>query len=142
MNKYVLADGRELTEGAPFTLGVGADAVNFPANWLTLAGAEGLAAHGIALVEAPDPPAPGPTVSAGVSMLQARLALYARTNDAGATLLSLVETAVAAAGGTVQIYWSTAENIERAHPIIAQLGAVIGLTPSDIDELFIEAATL
>lgn len=150
MKRYAFPDGRNYADGEAFALSVSVgvtdagkpitDTVSFPGNWLANASPEWLAENKITVSEVPDAP-PAPFV-APISMLQAKLALYAHAKEDGTTLLAAVEMAVAAAGGTVAIYWSTAQTLDRSHPIISQLGAAIGLAAEEIDALFIEAATL
>ena len=69
-----------------------------------------------------------------ITARQARLALLA------AGLLPQVEAAVSAAGGAVAIEWEYATEIERASPLVASIGAALGLTGVAIDALFIDAA--
>lgn len=59
MRQYTLPSGATLLSGE-FTIGEGADLIRFPANWLDLASADDLAAHGITVSEIPDPPPPPP----------------------------------------------------------------------------------
>jgi hypothetical protein len=70
------------------------------------------------------------------SRMQARLALYA------AGLLDEVEAAVAAAPMAVQIAWADAVTFQRSSPTIEALRGAVGLTPSQVDDLFRTAATL
>lgn len=75
-----------------------------------------------------------------VSMRQARLALLS------AGLLSKVSDAVQAlpdaVGDASRIEWEYAGTIQRKHPLVTTLGASLGLTTEQIDNLFIMAATL
>lgn len=73
-------------------------------------------------------------VPASVSARQARLALLA------AGLLAEVQAAVAVAGGALAIEWEYATEIERASPMVSNIGAALGLTEAQIDVLFIDAA--
>lgn len=84
---------------------------------------------------APFEPAPEP-VPAAVSKFQAQAALYA------AGLLDDVEAAVSAADRFVQLAWQGATVFERTSPTIAALGAAIGLSDADLDDLFREAAKI
>lgn len=77
-----------------------------------------------------------PTVPQQVSMRQARLALLNRE------LLDDVEAVIAAAGRQAQIEWEYAATVDRNHAIIAIVQQQQGLTDSDIDELFINAAAI
>lgn len=78
-----------------------------------------------------------PTV---VTMRQARLALL----QVG--LLSQVNTAVAnmpgAAGDTARIEWEFSSTVERNRPLVQSLIGALGLTESQLDDLFRLAATL
>lgn len=84
-----------------------------------------------------DTPVPVPQV---VSMRQARLALLS------AGLLSKVSTAVQAlpdaAGDASRIEWEYAGTIQRNHSLVTTLGASLGLTTEQTDNLFRLAATL
>ncbi|SIO53836.1 hypothetical protein SAMN05443247_07625 [Bradyrhizobium erythrophlei] len=79
---------------------------------------------------------PDPFIPLSVSPRQARLALSA------AGLLDRVTSTVASADQATQITWEFATQIDRNSPLIATLGASLGLTPTQIDALFIQAATL
>lgn len=74
-----------------------------------------------------------PEVPTWVYPFQARKALLANN------LLDAVNDAVANAGSEAQIAWEYAIEIHRDDPLIATLGAAIGLTAEQIDSLFIEA---
>ena len=50
-----------------------------------------------------------------------------------------VKAAVAAAGGLAEDLWLHAASFERDHPMVAQIGAAIGKTSADLDELFLLA---
>lgn len=74
-------------------------------------------------------------VPAMVTPVQGRLALNASGK------LAAVQAAVNASTDTsVQIWFEYATVWERANPIVASLGTAIGLTPADIDALFVQAA--
>lgn len=84
-------------------------------------------------------PAPA-TVPAAITRRQARLSLL------HAGKLAAVESAIATISDhthqmAAQIEYENA-TWERGNPWIEQLGSQIGLTPADIDQLFITAATL
>lgn len=64
---------------------------------------------------------------------QARKALLAHG------LLDAVNNAVELAGPEAQIAWEYAIEVHRNDPLIESLGAAIGLTSEQIDDLFIEA---
>jgi hypothetical protein len=75
-----------------------------------------------------------------VTMRQARLALLAidRLGD--------VETAIASMPGkewaAAKIEWEYSSNLKRTQPLVAQIGEVLGLSSSDLDELFRTASQL
>lgn len=71
-----------------------------------------------------------------VSMMQAQLAL----NAAG--LLASVEAAVNSSSELTKIYWKTASNLHRDHPLVISLTAALGLTPAQVDDLFRAAILL
>lgn len=71
-----------------------------------------------------------------VSPRQARLALMK------AGLLDQVEAAVTQAGTEAKIYWDYSLEIHRDAPLIASIGQSMGLTDSQLDDLFTQAATL
>ena len=75
-----------------------------------------------------------------VTMRQARLALL------GAGMLTQVNTAVAnmpgAAGDAARIEWEFSSTVERNRPLVQSLTGELGLTESQLDDLFRLAATL
>lgn len=64
------------------------------------------------------------------SRFQAKAALSA------ASLLTAVEAAVAAADATTQLAWAEAIEFRRNSPTIAALAAVLGMTDTEVDDLF------
>lgn len=84
-----------------------------------------------------EPPPPVPSV---VSMRQARLALHA------AGLYSQVNGAIASLeepGRTsAEIEWEYATEMRRDHQLIAMIGAALGMTEPEIDELFVQAGAI
>lgn len=83
----------------------------------------------------PYTPAPTP-VPASVTPRQAKLALLAAGH------LTNVEAAIAAANTATQINWREATEFLRTDPLVGSIGAGLGLTSSQIDDLFKLAATL
>lgn len=81
-----------------------------------------------------------PSIPEVVTMRQARLALL----QAG--LLAQVNTAVAgmpgAVGDTARIEWEFSSTVERNRPLVQSLIGALGLTESQLDDLFRLAATL
>lgn len=73
-----------------------------------------------------------------VTMRQARLALL------GAELLDDVESALSALEGpqgqAARIEWEYSQEVHRGKPFVQMLGAAIGLTEEQIDQLFITAS--
>lgn len=65
-----------------------------------------------------------------VSAFQARAALD------GAGLLAAAEVAVAAEGGITQLAWEKAVEFKRNSQTIVAMGAILGLTDEQIDDLF------
>lgn len=86
------------------------------------------------------PAAPTVPVPAEVTMRQARLALL------GAGLLDDVEAAIEAmsdpAKTAARIEWDYSNTLRRDHPLVATLGAGLGLTSGQLDDLFIAAGVL
>jgi hypothetical protein len=75
-----------------------------------------------------------------VTMRQARLVLL----QAG--LLDDVESAIAgmtgAQGQAAVIEWGYSNTLRRSQPLVAQLGAVLGLNTAQLDDLFLAASTI
>lgn len=81
-----------------------------------------------------------PAVASTVSMRQAKLALYAGGH------LAAVEAAIAALPEPqhtlAQIEWTSAAVVERTSATVALIASAAGLTESQLDALFAQAATL
>lgn len=123
--KITLDDGREMVAGVK------------GATWLHTVLREWLQNGGI--VE-PYAPPPAPTVTS-VTPRQAKLALLS------AGLLDDVEAAIDAIADpatkrAAQIEWEYAQEIKRDWPLLVQLATSMGMTESDLDELFTQAALL
>lgn len=71
-----------------------------------------------------------------VSRFQARAALH------GAGLLDRVEAALAEADPLARIAWADAQEFRRLSPTMTTLGAALGLTDTQIDALFDQAALI
>lgn len=75
-----------------------------------------------------------------VTMRQARLALHA------AGLLSQVDTVIDSMEEpektAAKIEWEYALELKRSHPLVASLSSSLGLSETDIDNLFIQASQL
>jgi hypothetical protein len=88
----------------------------------------------------PAPPPP-PVVPQSVTMRQARLALL------GADLLDNIDAAIAAIPDeaqrrAAQIEWEYANTVERNSTFVQQMAAGLGMTPEQMDQLFIAAAAI
>lgn len=90
--------------------------------------------------EIPEPFVPPLNVPQQVTMRQARLALL------GAGLLNLVESAIEALEEPlktqVKIEWEYSAVVERNSALVQQMSSSLGLTPSQLDQLFIQANSL
>ena len=86
----------------------------------------------------PDPyVAPPPTISSSVTRLQALLAL-----EAGGYLATVdAYMATLARGNSSRLAWENAQAFERNSPVVAAMGAMLGLDDPAIDALFIAAST-
>ena len=92
------------------------------------------------------PPPPPPTqaeIAASiqvVSMRQARLALLAAGH------LGTVSAAIAAmtgpSGDAARIEWEFSNTVERNKPLVASMGTVLGMSESDLNNLFLAASLL
>lgn len=85
-------------------------------------------------------PKPATSVPAIVTMRQARLALLqsgmlTQVNDA-------VSNMPGAQGDAARIEWEFSSTVERNRPLVQALGAALGLTDAQLDDLFRLAATL
>lgn len=87
-----------------------------------------------------NPPAPPVGVPSVVTMRQARLALL------GAGLLAQVDAAIDALPSpqkeAARIEWEYSQEVHRDRPFVALLGAAMGLSEQQLDDLFTVAATL
>lgn len=83
---------------------------------------------------------PPPEVPQSVTMRQARLALHS------AGLLTAVDAAIAAMAEpektATQITWEYAQTVDRGFGMVPTLAAALGMTETQIDDLFIAAAQL
>lgn len=102
----------------------------------SLGGGIGDAWDGAQVILAPRPV----IVPRAVTMRQARLALL----QAGK--LDAVNAAIASMSGTkgaaARIEWEFSNEVQRTQPLIAALAPVLGMTPAQLDQLFITAAGL
>ena len=80
--------------------------------------------------------ATAPPVPQSVTMRQARLALL------GAGLLDDVEVAITAAGPAAKIEWDYATEVQRSSGLVPAMATALGMTPAQIDALFVTASGL
>ena len=84
-----------------------------------------------------DAPSDANAIPQSVSMRQIRLALLK------AGKLDSVNTTIAAkAGRSTQIEWEYAPELQRASPLIAELGAALSMDRAALDALFVKASGL
>ena len=95
---------------------------------------------GVVVPKVYEEPQPSPDnyeyIPDAVSMRQARLALSRQG------LLAQVQTGINSLSEESQIEWEYAGSVERNSPLVQSLGAALGLTETQLDDLFILAATL
>lgn len=74
-------------------------------------------------------------------MRQARLALLAvgLLDDVDAAIAAIPDPSTRRAA---QIEWEFSNELQRANPFVATLGAALGLSPAQVDDLFIQASGL
>lgn len=75
-------------------------------------------------------------VPQSVTMRQARLAIY------NAGYLDSVNAAVQNSSEEIKLTWEYAQEVKRNDPYVIQLGALLGLSSEQIDNLFIQASAL
>jgi hypothetical protein len=81
-------------------------------------------------------------VPQSVTIGQATIALYLTPSpvNSGKTLLDDVNAAVAAAGGTIALWWAKAQTIQRQSNSVATLAEALNLSSAELDTLFTLAA--
>jgi hypothetical protein len=84
----------------------------------------------------PDPYVPPAPPVPTITPVQGRIALF------NAGLLDKATAAVNAVGGPTAIWWEYATIWERDNSLLSSMGAAIGLTSDQIDQLFIAAAQI
>jgi len=85
-------------------------------------------------------PEPDP-VPYSVSMRKVKLALY-MTGNLLSDVEELLDSMPGDDGAIARIEWATAQEVKRDWPLVVGLGAQLGLTEGQIDDLFRFAATL
>ena len=81
-----------------------------------------------------------PIVPTEVTMRQARLILFAR--GLLATIDNIIANLPGADGDAARIEWEYAGTVSRSSPLFQTLMPSLGVSPSDLDTMFIEAAKL
>ncbi len=82
----------------------------------------------------PEPADIPPVIIPTLTMRQARLSLL------GAGLLDEVEAAITTPEN--RIWWDYSTTVERSHPLVDAVLTALGKTETEIDDMFIAAATL
>ena len=87
-----------------------------------------------------EPPTPPPTIPQSVTMRQARLALMS------AGKLATVNAAIAGMAGVqgdaARIEWEFSSEVKRNQPLVMSMGQALGLTSTQLDALFTQAAKI
>lgn len=142
-------DGVELPQGA-FELNGSA----YPSNWLALATAEDLQAHGITRVELPDPPVVPyvPQVISDRQFFQQLAVQGVITQDEAlaavctgtlpASLAALVSALPAEQQFGADMLLKGAVQFDRSHPLVPALGQAFGWTAAQLDALWTAAYAL
>ncbi|MES2712966.1 MAG: hypothetical protein V4653_15395 [Pseudomonadota bacterium] len=108
-------------------------------------------AGGIAEMEAPAAPAVPASISArqmllglaGMGMITEAEALAAATVGAVPEAIEFIfATLPAVEQFGARVTWARMSEVERAHPLVAMLGAAQGLSSKDLDAFFVTAAAL
>ena len=86
------------------------------------------------------PPQPVPLVPQEVTMRQARLALL--ENGLLANVQPAINSLPEPDKTKAQIEWEYSNALQRGNPFVAVLGAALGLSSQDLDDLFIQASAL
>lgn len=77
-----------------------------------------------------------PTVPNQISSRQIRLALIAAGKDPDAIAAAINQIEDEAQRKSAIIEWEYASHVERQHPMIAVVGALLGMTESEVDAIF------
>jgi hypothetical protein len=83
-----------------------------------------------------------PAVPASVSARQIRLWLVAHGVSLAAVEAAIDAIPDALQRDSVRVEWEYAPYVERSHPMLVPLAAALGLTEAQVDQAFVEAATL
>jgi len=73
---------------------------------------------------------------------QSILLWQCRATLAGIGKLDTVDAAVKQLGGAAPAAWEYSPTVSRNSPLVAQMAGLLGLTSQQVDQLFIDAATL
>ena len=88
-------------------------------------------------IEPPEPPPP-----ATVSARQIRLYLLRQGVELAAVDAAIDAIPDQLKRDSVRVEWDYAPYVERSHPMLIPLAAALGLTEQQVDQAFIEAATI
>jgi hypothetical protein len=83
-----------------------------------------------------------PAVPASVSARQIRLWLVAHGVSLAAVEAAIDAIPDALQRDSVRVEWEYAPYVERSHPMLVPLAAALGLSEDQVDQAFVEAATL
>lgn len=103
---------------------------------------DGLSVRTFVTEPIPAPEPPGPVPFAPITARQLRLWLLSAGIPAAAIDAQIAAIPDATQRAAAQIEWEYATQYDRTHPLVAQLGAALGLTDAQIDEAFRNAASL
>lgn len=127
---YQLPNGRQISPEMPFEL----NDIQYPSNYLKYLTEQERNEMGITWVDEEPAPTPPLYVPQTATPYQARVVL----TQAG--LRDQVEAVVAQADQATKDAWEYGISVERNSPMIVSLGAALGLTDEQIDQLFIQAS--
>lgn len=117
--------------------------IPYPGDAAWLSGVAGYTvANGTGLVAVGEAAASVKFVPPSVTNFQARAVLLQMPSPSGTpgrTLFEDVDAALHAAGGVGLQAWEYANDVTRSGPLVASLGSQLGLTPAQLDQLFIAA---
>jgi hypothetical protein len=85
---------------------------------------------------------PPPTVPASVSARQIRLWLVRHGISLAAVDAAIDAIPDQLQRDSVRVEWDYSGYVERTHPMLAPLAAALGLTEAQVDQAFVEAATI
>lgn len=85
---------------------------------------------------------PRASVPESITATQIRLWLFRKGISPDGVAAAIAGIADESARGEAMIQWEYAPYIERSHPLVEAIAATLGMSPSQVDEAFIEASSL